>query len=52
LPPARAASRGLPCVATFFVMLRESGLKDTLRVVALTFGLATAAAGILGVILF
>ena len=42
----------LPCVATFFVMLRESGLKDTLRVVALTFGLATAAAWILGVILF
>jgi len=30
----------LPCIATFFVMLRENGWKDTLRVVALTLTLA------------
>lgn len=41
----------LPCVATFFVMLRESGVKDTLRVVTLTFALATATAWILSLIL-
>ena len=41
----------LPCVATFFVMLRESGIKDTLRVVTLTFALATAAAWVLSLIL-
>ena len=37
----------LPCVATFFVMLRENGLKDTLRIVALTFGLALLSATVL-----
>ena len=41
----------LPCVATFFVMLRESGVKDTLRVVTLTFALATATAWVLSLIL-
>ena len=41
----------LPCVATFFVMLRESGIKDTLRVVTLTFALATAAAWVLSLVL-
>lgn len=41
----------LPCVATFFVMLRESGIKDTLRVVVLTFALATAAAWGLSLVL-
>lgn len=41
----------LPCVATFFVMLRESGVKDTLRVVTLSFALATATAWILSLIL-
>ena len=30
----------LPCVATFFVMLRESGWKDTLKVIALTLTLS------------
>ena len=30
----------LPCIATFFVMMRESGLKDTLKVVLLTLTLA------------
>ena len=30
----------LPCVATFFVMLRESGWKDTFRVIALTLCMA------------
>ena len=34
----------LPCVATFFVMLRESGWKDTLKVVALTFSMACLSA--------
>ena len=37
----------LPCVATFFVMLRENGLKDTLKIVALTFGLALVSASVL-----
>ena len=34
----------MPCIATFFVMLRESGWKDTLRVVLLTlfFSVLTA----------
>ncbi len=34
----------MPCIATFFVMLRESGWKDTLRVVGLTlvFSIITA----------
>jgi len=34
----------MPCVATFFVMLRESGWKDTLRVVGLTFLLSCVTA--------
>ena len=34
----------LPCVATFFVMLRENGLKDSLRIVALTLTLALISA--------
>ncbi len=37
----------LPCVATFFVMLRESGWKDTFKVVALTLTLAFLSAGVL-----
>lgn len=37
----------MPCVATFFVMLRESGFKDTVRVVLLTFLLACISAGLL-----
>lgn len=41
----------LPCVATFFVMLRESGWKDTLRVVALTLGMAFVSAFVLRLIL-
>ena len=41
----------LPCVATFFVMLRESGWKDTLRVVSLTLGLAFLSAWVLRLIL-
>jgi len=41
----------LPCVATFFVMLRESGWKDTLRVVLLTFVMSCVAAYILRLIL-
>lgn len=41
----------LPCVATFFVMLRESGWKDTLKVVALTLSMAFFAAGVLRMIL-
>ena len=41
----------LPCVATFFVMLRENGWKDTLRVVALTLGLAFVSGFILRLIL-
>ncbi len=34
----------MPCIATFFVMLRESGWKDTLRVVALTLAFSTLTA--------
>ena len=34
----------LPCVATFFVMLRESGWKDTLKIIALTLTFAFASA--------
>jgi ferrous iron transport protein B len=40
-----------PCVATFFVMLRESGWKDTLRVVSLTLAMACLSAYILRLIL-
>ncbi len=41
----------LPCIATFFVMLRENGWKDTLRVVALTLGLALTTGVVLRMIL-
>ncbi len=41
----------MPCIATFFVMLRESGWKDTLRVVALTLMFSTATAMLLRVVL-
>ncbi len=41
----------LPCIATFFVMLRESGWKDTLRVVALTLTFSTVTAVMLRVVL-
>ena len=41
----------LPCIATFFVMLRESGWKDTLRVVALTLVFSTATAVVLRTVL-
>ncbi len=41
----------LPCIATFFVMLRESGWKDTLRVVGLTLLFSTVTAGALRIIL-
>ena len=41
----------LPCVATFFVMLRENGLKDTLKIIALTFGLALLSATVLRLII-
>ena len=37
----------MPCVATFVVMLRESGWKDTLRVVGLTPVFATLSAFVL-----
>lgn len=41
----------LPCVATFFVMLRESGVKDTFKIVGLTLLMATVSAWILRLIL-
>ena len=41
----------LPCVATFFVMLRESGWKDALKVIALTLTLSFVTAFVLRVIL-
>ena len=41
----------LPCIATFFVMLRESGWKDTAKVVALTLALAFCSAFALRVLL-
>lgn len=41
----------LPCIATFFVMLRESGWKDTLKVVTLTLCLAFCSAFALRVLL-
>lgn len=41
----------MPCVATFFVMLRESGWKDTLRIVGLTLGMSCLTAYILRLIL-
>lgn len=37
----------LPCAATFFVMLKEMGVKDTLKICALTFGLAFITAALL-----
>ncbi len=41
----------MPCIATFFVMLRESGWKDTLRVVALTLVFSTVTAVVLRTLL-
>ena len=41
----------LPCIATFFVMLRESGWKDTLRVVVLTLTFSTITAVLLRMVL-
>ena len=41
----------LPCMATFFVMLRENGLKDSLRIVALTLSLALISATLLRYVL-
>ncbi len=41
----------MPCIATFFVMLRESGWKDTLRVVLLTLVFSTVTAIILRTVL-
>ena len=41
----------LPCIATFFVMLRESGWKDTLRVVTLTLAFSTLTAVLLRTVL-
>lgn len=41
----------LPCIATFFVMLRENGWKDTLRVVGLTLTLALTTGFVLRLIL-
>lgn len=41
----------LPCIATFFVMMRESSLKDTLKVVLLTLTLAFCSAFALRVLL-
>lgn len=41
----------MPCIATFFVMLRETGWKDTLRVVGLTLLFSTVTAVILRTIL-
>ena len=42
----------LPCIATFFVMMRESGLKDTLKVVLLTLTLAFCSAFALRVLFY
>ncbi|MBR3632015.1 MAG: 50S ribosome-binding GTPase [Elusimicrobiaceae bacterium] len=53
LPPSQLVvacvfmSMYLPCIATFFVMLRENGIKDTLRVAALTISLAILSATVL-----
>ncbi len=41
----------LPCIATFFVMLRENGWKDTLRVILLTLTLAFCSSFALRVLL-
>ena len=41
----------LPCVATFFVMLRESGWKDTLKVITLTLTLSFITAFVLRMLL-
>lgn len=57
LPPEQIAvacvfmAMYLPCVATFFVILRENGLKDTLRIVGLTMTLALISASVLRMIL-
>ncbi|WP_432634200.1 FeoB small GTPase domain-containing protein [Candidatus Avelusimicrobium sp.] len=57
LPPAELVvacvfmAMYLPCVATFFVMLRESGWKDTFRVIALTLSLAFLSSWVLRLIL-
>lgn len=57
LPPEQIAvacvfmAMYLPCVATFFVILRENGLKDTLRIVGLTMALALLSASVLRMIL-
>lgn len=57
LPPAELVvacvfmAMYLPCVATFFVMLRESGWKDTFRVITLTLCMAFLSAWVLRLIL-
>jgi ferrous iron transport protein B len=41
----------LPCLATFFMLLKEMGLKDTIKIMLLTFSMALAASGMLNLIM-
>ena len=41
----------MPCTASFFVLLREGGIKDGLKVVTLTFTLSVVVCGLLNLIL-
>ncbi len=41
----------LPCAATLFVMMKEMGVKDTFKIVGLTFGLAFITAALLNLFL-
>lgn len=42
----------LPCLATFFVVLKELGLKDTLKILGLTISVAFLTSFLLNIILF
>ena len=41
----------MPCTASFFVLLREGGLKDGFKVIALTFTISVVLCGLLNLIL-
>ena len=41
----------MPCTASFFVLLREGGIKDGLKVTGMTLGLAVILCGLLNLVL-
>ena len=41
----------LPCLATFFILLKEMGIKDTLRIIILTLSVALFTGTILNLLI-